>query len=115
MKVLVQNIVIHSLGIKIANDKICRMIDRGMERGVKKSKVFSNTSNTEFRFVVCEGESDNVNENTIVGLFKIDGFPPSPIGEIKIKVVFEVDQQGMLNVSVYNSSYGLNKTLIYNL
>jgi molecular chaperone DnaK len=75
---------------------------------VEQSRLFATSSDnqTEVAIEVYQGESRRVEENTPLGRVLLSGIRPAPRGEIKVRVTFEIDTNGMLGVSARNEETG---------
>ncbi|KAK6030950.1 DnaK family protein [Ostertagia ostertagi] len=95
----------------------------------KKSQVFSTAADgqTQVQIKVCQGEREMANDNKLLGQFSLVGIPPAPRGVPQIEVTFDIDANGIVNVSardrgtgkeqqiVIQSSGGLSKDQIENM
>jgi molecular chaperone DnaK len=76
------------------------MIPRNTTIPTKKSQVFSTIADGQPEVIVkvCQGERPMVQDNKVLGVFKLDGLPPAPRGIPQIEVTFDIDANGILNV-----------------
>lgn len=97
-----------SLGIETAGKDMTNIIDRGSTIPCKKSKTFStHTPNqTVVKINIFEGERPLTCNNNKIGQFDLSGIPPAPPGVPKIEVTFDIDVNGILNVSAKEKSGG---------
>jgi len=84
------------------------MIERNTTIPAKKSQVFSTAADNQpsVDIVVCQGERKMVNDNKMLGNFRLDGIKPAPRGVPQIEVTFDIDRNGILNVSAKDKETG---------
>ncbi|XP_065872572.1 heat shock cognate 70 kDa protein-like [Euphorbia lathyris] len=98
---------IEVLGIDITERRIYVVIPRNTRIPIKKEREFSTSGNrTKVRIAVYEGERALPRENNLLGEFILCGVPPAPMGVAKINVCFEIDCNGILNVSAEEKTTG---------
>lgn len=97
-----------SLGIETVGGKMTNIIDRNTSIPVKKSREFSTKDDdqTSVLIRVFEGERALTKDNNLLGKFALNGIPPAPGGVPQIEVTFEIDSNGILNVSALEKSSG---------
>jgi len=90
-----------SLGIETEHGVVARLIERNTAIPTEKSQVFSTAANnqTAVDIRICQGEREFAKDNKILGQFRLDGIPPAPRGVPQIEVKFDIDANGIVNVS----------------
>merc|ERR1712164_209128 len=97
-----------SLGIETLGGVFTRLITRNMTIPTKKSQVFSTAadSQTQVGIKVLQGEREMAADNKILGNFDLMGIPPAPRGVPQIEVTFDIDANGIVNVSAKDKATG---------
>ncbi len=97
-----------SLGIETLGGVFNRIIDRNTTIPVKKSQVYSTADNnqTQVEIHVLQGERQMASGNTTLGKFTLDGIPPAPRGVPQIEVTFDIDANGIVNVTARDKGTG---------
>ena len=97
-----------SLGIETLGGVFNRIIDRNTTIPVKKSQVYSTAANnqTSVEIHVLQGEREMASGNTTLGKFTLDGIPAAPRGVPQIEVTFDIDANGIVNVSAKDKGTG---------
>lgn len=106
-----------SLGLETAGGVMTRLIERNSTIPTNKKQVFSTYSDNQpaVTIQVYEGERSMTRDNRLLGSFNLDGIPPAPQGVPKIEVAFDLDSNGILNVSAADQTTGKsNKITITN-
>ena len=97
-----------SLGIETLGGVCTRIIERNTTIPVKKSQVFSTASDYQpsVEIHVLQGERQRASDNTTLGRFSLDGIPAAPRGVPQIEVTFDIDANGIVNVSAKDLGTG---------
>ena len=97
-----------SLGIETLGGVFNRIIDRNTTIPVKKSQVYSTAADgqTSVEIHVLQGEREMAAGNTTLGRFSLDGIAPAPRGVPQIEVTFDIDANGIVNVSALDKGTG---------
>jgi len=97
-----------SLGIETMGRVMTKIIDRNTTIPTKKSQIFSTAADgqTQVEINVLQGEREFARDNKQLGLFKLDGIAPAPRGVPQIEVTFDIDANGIVNVSAQDKGTG---------
>ena len=97
-----------SLGIETLGGVFNRIIDRNTTIPVKKSQIYSTAADgqTSVEIHVLQGERDMAKGNTTLGRFVLDGIPAAPRGVPQIEVTFDIDANGIVNVTATDKGTG---------
>src|SRR5262250_3054997 len=106
--VLLLDVTPLSLGIETLGGVFTRLIDRNTTIPTKKSQVFSTAEDgqTAVTIRVFQGEREMAADNKLLGQFDLVGIPPSPRGMPQIEVTFDIDANGIVNVSAKDKGTG---------
>lgn len=105
---LLLDVTPRGLGVATAGGYCDQIIERNAAIPVEQSRLFSTSTDnqTEVAINVFQGESRRVEQNTLLGQVQLSGIRPTQRGEVKIKVIFEIDTDGILGVSAVNEETG---------
>ena len=111
--VLLLDVTPLTLGIETAGGVSTSMIDRNTTIPTKKSQVFSTAADNQpaVDIVVLQGERSMSQDNKILGTFKLDGIAPAPRGTPQIEVTFDIDANGILNVTAKDQGTGKDQKI----
>ncbi|HJN61011.1 MAG TPA: molecular chaperone DnaK, partial [Alphaproteobacteria bacterium] len=106
--VLLLDVTPLSLGIETLGGVFTRLIDRNTTIPTKKSQVFSTAEDSQSAVTirVFQGEREMAADNKLLGQFDLVGIPPSPRGVPQIEVTFDIDANGIVNVSAKDKATG---------
>jgi molecular chaperone DnaK len=97
-----------SLGIETMGGVMTKLVERNTTIPTRKSEVFSTADDnqTAVDIYVFQGERPMARDNKLLGNFRLDGIPPSNRGVPKVEVTFDIDANGILNVTARDQSTG---------
>ena len=106
--VLLLDVTPLTLGIETLGGVMTPLIDRNTTIPAKKSQIFSTASDNQpaVTIVICQGDRKMARDNKVLGEFNLDGIPPAPRGMPQIEVTFDIDANGILNVSAKDKGTG---------
>jgi molecular chaperone DnaK len=102
-----------SLGVETLGGVMTKIITRNTTIPTKKSEVFSTAvdGQTNVEIQVLQGEREMAGDNKSLGNFRLDGIPPAPRGVPQIEVVFDIDANGILNVTAKDKGTGKEQSI----
>lgn len=102
-----------SLGIETLGSVFTKLIDRNTTIPTKKSQIFSTAADnqTSVDIHVLQGERPMAHDNTTLGRFQLVGIPPAPRGIPQIEVTFDIDANGIMNVSAKDMGTGKEQAI----
>ncbi|OYT32595.1 molecular chaperone DnaK [Candidatus Woesearchaeota archaeon ex4484_78] len=111
--VLLLDVTPLSLGIETLGGVFTKLIERNTTIPVKKSQVFSTAADNQpaVTIRIAQGERSMFNDNKLLGQFDLVGIPPAPRGVPQIEVTFDIDANGILNVSAKDLGTGKQQSM----
>jgi molecular chaperone DnaK len=111
--VLLLDVTPLSLGIETLGGVFTRLIDRNTTIPTKKSQVFSTAEDNQNAVTirVYQGEREMAADNKMLGQFDLVGIPPAPRGVPQIEVTFDIDANGIVNVSAKDKATGKEQSI----
>ncbi len=106
--VLLLDVTPLSLGVETQGGVMTKLIERNTTIPVRKSEVFSTAEDnqTAVEIHVLQGERELARDNKSLGRFRLEGIPPAPRGVPQIEVIFDIDANGILNVTARDKATG---------
>jgi molecular chaperone DnaK len=97
-----------SLGVETLGSVMTRLIERNTTIPTRKSEIFSTAADgqTAVDIHVLQGEREMAGDNMTLGRFRLEGIPPAPRGVPQVEVTFDIDANGILNVSAKDKATG---------
>lgn len=111
--VLLLDVTPLSLGIETMGGVMTKLIERNTTIPTSKSEVFSTAADNQpqVEIHVAQGERDMIEGNKSLGRFVLDGIPPAPRGIPQIEVIFNIDANGILNVTAKDKGTGKEQSI----
>ena len=111
--VLLLDVTPLSLGIETLGGVLTKLIEANTTIPTKKQEVFSTAADnqTSVEIHVLQGERPMAKDNRTIGRFHLDGIPPSPRGMPQVEVTFDIDSNGILNVSAKDKATGKSQNI----
>jgi molecular chaperone DnaK len=111
--VLLLDVTPLSLGIETYGGVFTKLIESNTTIPTKKSEVFSTASDNQpsVELNVLQGERPMAKDNKSIGRFHLDGIPPAPRGVPQVEVIFDIDANGILNVTAKDKGTGKEQNI----
>lgn len=111
--VLLLDVTPLSLGIETLGGVMTKLIERNTTIPTRKSEIFSTAADnqTSVEIHVLQGEREMARDNRTLGRFFLEGIPPAPRGVPQIEVTFDIDANGIVNVSAKDKATGKEQTI----
>ncbi len=111
--VLLLDVTPLSLGIETLGSVFTKLIESNTTIPTKKSEVFSTAADNQpsVEIHILQGERPMANQNKSIGRFHLDGIPPAPRGVPQIEVIFDIDANGILNVTAKDKGTGKSQNI----
>ena len=111
--VLLLDVTPLSLGIETLGGVMTKVIDRNTTIPARRTEVFSTADDEQSAvdIVVLQGERERAADNRVLGRFRLEGIRPAPRGEPQIEVTYDIDANGILNVSARDKDTGAEQQI----
>ena len=111
--VLLLDVTPLSLGVETMGGVMTRVIDRNTTIPARRSEIFSTAEDNQSAvdIVVLQGEREKAVDNRVLGRFRLEGIRPAPRGVPQVEVTFDIDANGILNVSARDKDTGAEEQI----
>jgi len=111
--VLLLDVTPLSLGVETLGGVMTKLIERNTTIPARRTQVFSTAdeNQTAVDIVILQGERERASDNRVLGHFRLDGIRPAARGEAQIEVTFDIDANGILNVSARDKDTGAEQRI----
>jgi molecular chaperone DnaK len=112
-EVILLDVTPMSLGIRVAGDRFSPIIPKNISIPARRSRTFTTTEDKQevVTIDVLQGEGERASENKLLGMFHLTGITPAPKGSARIEVCFEIDTDGIVQVSAEDQKSGREHTI----
>lgn len=112
-EVILLDITPFSLGIRVTGDRFSPIIAKNSPVPAVETKTFTTTEPNQdmVTVTVLQGENSMASRNKLLGMFNLTGIPPAPAGSPRIEVSFEIDADGIVNVSARDLKSGVAQSI----
>ena len=112
-EVILLDVTPMSLGIRVAGDRFSPIIPKNRSIPTRLARTFTTTEDNQevVTIDVLQGEADRASENKLLGMFHLTGIEPAPKGSARIEVSFEIDTDGIVQVSAADQKSGKEHTI----
>jgi molecular chaperone DnaK len=106
--VLLLDVTPLSLGVETRGGVMTKIIERNTTIPVRRSEIFSTAEDNQpaVDIVVLQGERERASDNRVLGRFRLENIRPAPRGEAQVEVTFDIDANGIVNVSAKDKDTG---------
>jgi molecular chaperone DnaK len=111
--VLLLDVTPLSLGVETMGGLMTKVIERNTTIPARRTEVFSTADDNQeaVDIVVLQGERERAADNRVLGRFRLEGIRPAPRGVPQIEVTFDIDANGILNVSAHDKDTGAQQSI----
>jgi molecular chaperone DnaK len=111
--VLLLDVTPLSLGVETMGGLMTKVIERNTTIPARRTEVFSTAEDNQSAvdIVILQGERERAADNRVLGRFRLEGIRPAPRGQPQIEVTFDIDANGILNVSARDKDTGAEQTI----
>ena len=111
--VLLLDVTPLSLGVETRGGVMTKLIERNTTIPVRRSEVFTTAQDNQpaVEVVVLQGERELARDNRVLGRFSLENIRPAPRGEPQIEVIFDIDANGILNVTARDQDTGVEQSI----
>jgi molecular chaperone DnaK len=111
--VLLLDVTPLSLGVETRGGVMTKLIERNTTIPARRSEVFTTAEDSQpaVDVVVLQGERELARDNRVLGRFKLDNIRPAPRGEPQVEVTFDIDANGILNVTARDKDTGAEQSI----
>ena len=102
-----------SLGVETQGGVMTKIIERNTTIPARRSEVFSTAEDNQSAVdvVVLQGERERGADNRVLGRFRLEDIRPAPRGEAQVEVIFDIDANGILNVTARDKDTGKEQSI----